>query len=404
MTDSESNDPNLGKVPTVKGAMSSVSERVSKGKRQAPQAGQDGVVESQQLSAVTTPRSSARGWSVFAVLLSMVALLGSGFTWYQNQVTRVERDSRLAVDIGEIGAKVARLGDVVVRAQQDHANALTQADLSAQVQQLKSELDKELDKELDNQIQSLTATQQTLSDSIANIKVSLRKGVNQYVVDEVLQLLRLANNNVFYASDVRAAINALSLADTQLKSLGDPRYTIVRAKINQEIGDLNNVQLLDIEGLSARLRIISNKVPDLPLANEPEQQPTTVSQVPGETELTWRTELKKAWQDILGFVRIHRIDKPPKPLLVPEQRYFLDQNLQLILMKAEIALLQGRASVFKTSLEDAVNWINDYFDLHDARVNSVVEQLRELAAQPVDVPMPLLTGSYELLQNVGVGE
>ncbi|NNC99553.1 MAG: hypothetical protein HKN85_05180, partial [Gammaproteobacteria bacterium] len=256
---------------------------------------------------------------------------------------------------------------------------------------------------VDAEVRTLKNAQAKLTDSISKINSDLQKGVNQYVLEEVSQLLRMANNSVLFAGNKESAINALSLADNQLKSLSDPRYSVVRSKINEEISQLRNAQRPDLEGLTATLSAISDTIPSLPLANEPEAHAASLVEPASEDSVTWRTELKKLWSDVLSAVQIQRVDQPPKPLLAPQQRYFLNQNLQLLLAKAELSLMQGETTIFKRSITDSIDWLKDYFDLSDKRVSSVLEQLTEISEQSLGSKLPSVTGSYQALQDIKGG-
>jgi len=103
-------------------------------------------------------------------------------------------------------------------------------------------------------------------------------------------------------------------------------------------------------------------------------------------------------------VQIQRVDQPPKPLLAPTQRYFLDQNIQLSLSKAELALLQNKSAVYSQSLTTAEQWLNDYFDLKNQDVQSVLQQLSALKAEPVGVELPAIADSYDTLQSIKGGQ
>ncbi|MFT7527605.1 MAG: uroporphyrin-3 C-methyltransferase [Arenicella sp.] len=334
--------------------------------------------------------------SVFAILVSLIALGGSAYTWYQNQVVQVKQESQLSVGVIEIGGQVSRLGDSVARLQSNQSDVISQAQLNSAALQL--------ERKLLNQLGILADQQTKLGEAVSKINRDQQKGVNQYVVDESAQLLRLANNSVLFSADVNSAINALSLADAQLKSVTDPRYSTVRTQILKEVNALRNVQLPDLEALSSRLQGLVQLVPSLPLENEPEAQATGVKPVLEEQAITWKTELRKVWQDTLNSVQIQRVDQPPKPLLAPEQRYFLDQNLILTIEKAELAMIQGRPVLFKMTIENATAWLTEYFDLSDSRVQSVIQELGVLAAQPFDSAMPDISGSYQLLQSIKGGQ
>lgn len=387
MTDSasptSSSNENSGQIDTVK-TDSDKSEKVSK------------TVEVSTAPSAKTKQTGGSVLSVLAILVSLIALGGSAYTWYQNQVVQVGQESKLSVGVSEIGGQVSRLGDSVARLQSDQSDVINQAQLSTASLQLETKLV--------NQIRGLADQQGALGEAVSKINNDRQQGVNQYTVDESAQLLRLANNSVLFASDVTSAINALSLADAQLKSLIDPRYSAVRSQILTEVNALQNVQLPDLEALSASLQGLAKMVPALPLANEPETLITDAKPIVAEQALTWRTELKKVWRDMLSSVQIQKVDQPPKPLLAPEQRYFLDQNLIITLNKAELAMIQGRPGVFKMAVENAVDWLTDYFDLADPQVQTVIAQLNTLAAQPLNTAMPDISGSYQLLQSIKGGQ
>ena len=367
------------------------------------------AVTSERTAAMPTPKektgsstssgsgkSSGKGLALFAIILSLLALAGSAFTWYQNQVLTVQNESKLSLGVSEIGGQVSRLGDSISRIQLDQANVVTQANLDTSVLKIQGQLDKKIGK--------LERQQVAQGDSLNKINTDLQKGVNQYMVDEVSQLLRLANNSVLFGDDIQSAINALQLADEQLKSLTDPRYAKVRSQINAELVDLRSVKQADIPAVSSALDSLQKSIPSLPLANEPEAKLAPVAAAPVAAEITWRTELKKLWKDMLSSVQIQRVDKPAKPLLAPEQRYFLDKNIQLSLASANLALMQGNHQIYIQNLTTAAQWLSDYYDLTDSRVSVTNAQLNSLMGQAVSTSMPDITGSYQALQSINGGK
>ena len=334
-----------------------------------------------------------RALGVFAILIALLAAAGSAYTWYATQVLGVQQESRLAVGVSEIGAQVTRMGDQIVRLQQDQAEVVTQTGLNSSLLQM--------EQAQSDALESITQRQQAVEDSVLQLGSELERGVDQFIVEEVSQLMRLANNSVLFGRDIDAAVNALALADNQLKGLKDPRYAQVRTQINTELSALALVNVPDTEALSARLHSLSGQVPDLPLLNEPvERGEAEVMPLEPEAETTFQGELKKIWHDLINSVSIQRVDQPPKPLLVPEQRYFLNENIRLALAKAELALLQEKPELYQRSLEDAEQWLRDYFDLGDATVTTVLNELSELSGADVAYTVPDITGSYQALQTI----
>ena len=343
-------------------------------------------------------KKQGSGLSLFAIFLSLSALGVSGYHYYDNKIKTLESNNQLGVDISQIGGQVSRISDSFARLQADQANIVTQDQLSNKVTQANSNFGKK--------VSDLTAQQTQLSESVSTINEELRKGANQYVLDEVSQLLRLGNNSAIFTGDAASAVNAFTLADIQLKELNNPRYSVVRRKINEEIQLLKSIKQIDTESVLAQLSAISNKVPSLPLENEPPvSDPIDKTSNTNDKEpITFRSEIRKMWSDVINSVSIQRVDQPPKPLLAPKERYFLNQNLQLQLVKAEIALLQNRQTLYKSSLKEASSWLNGYFDLDNKEVSSILKQLKSLQNQTLATELPSVSGSYDLLQTIKGGQ
>lgn len=340
----------------------------------------------------------AKGLSAVAIILSLGALAGTGYTWYYNNVSQIAKQTDVAVKITEVSGDVSRLDDAIARLQSAQSAAITEPQLMSQVVQLNSAIDL--------QLRDIKQTQATLGAAVAKINETLQSGANGYVIDEVAQLLTLANNNVVFSGNVALAIKALSLADAQLKAAADPRFDVVRQAINQEIGLLRNAEKTDIERMTGELNALASRVPSLKLENDrPTLEPLVLEpELDAEQKKTVTGVLRQIWADVVNRFDIQRIDQPPKPLLAPEQRYFLDQNLQLQLAKAELAALQGRQAVYTQSMDSALAWLSEYFDPNDADVIEVMAQMSALKAQAIRVDLPPVTRSYELLQSIKGGQ
>ena len=347
-------------------------------------------------------QKSSNSASIFAVIFSLAALAGVARTWYQDQVVNVRSESGMAVGIAEIGGQVSRIGDSVSRLQEQQSNIVSEDKLNASIQQTTNALGKTLE-QFEKRIEQVDGAQTTLMESVTTLNNDIKSGGNAYVVDEVAQLLKLANNSLVFSADSDSALNALTVAASQLKSITDPRYSSVRVKVAEEIALLKNLKQVDVEGMSATLNAISANISSLPLENEPE---ATMVEVDAETESQggWRAELAELWTEIKSSIQVQQVAQAPKPLLAPDQRYFLDQNLQLMLAKADLALLQERDAIFQQSIDSASKWLLDYFDTDNSEVKNVLGQLNQIRNQKISVKLPTITGSFEALQAIKGGQ
>lgn len=357
------------------------------------------VNEPQQQTSNFQPqvvKSGGKGLSLVAILLALMALGGTGYIVYKEEILGRDADAGLAVDIAEIGGMVSRIGDTVARLQ-------AQQSLAVSTEQLTTRL-LEASNSTDLRFRDVEQGQVAMTESLAKLNRDMSGGVNEFIVSEVAQLLKMANNSALFSSDTSSAIKALTLADLQLRELADPRYAIVRRKINQEIASLERVKTIDVAGLTVKLKALAERVPSLKLENEAPvlgDVEIAVEQIEGPKSTMGH--LKKLWADIVRLGSVQRIDQAPKPLLVPEQRYFLNQNIQLQLAKAELGLVQNRTFVYTQSLEQATNWLEEYFDIRNQQVVDVVQQINDLKAVSLGQELPNISGSYSELQSIRGG-
>lgn len=340
-------------------------------------------------------KGASKGLSIVAILFSLVALAGTGFSFYKSEILNRDNDAQLAVKVAEIGGNVSRLGDSISRLQSEQSNVVSKEQLTTRLLESSSAVDL--------QFRDVKQSQSELLNSVAKINRDLNSGVNDFIIAEVSQLLKLANNSALFSSDSRSAIKALQLADSQLKELADPRYSLVRLKINEEITLLESIEKVDIESMTVRLKSLANRIPSLALENDVPALGDVVVEVDDQPQ-GFKAELKDMWADIVNYNSVQRIDQAPKPLLVPEQRYFLNQNIQLQLAKAELGLVQNRSAVYLESLEVATTWLNEYFDLRDEQVKDVLAQIKELKGISLSEELPSISGSYSELQTVKGGQ
>lgn len=383
--------PEQAKLPSE-----SVPQKVDTVETMAPQSQAPAVVQ----------QKSGNGLSVFAILLSLIALAGAGYSLYSNQVIGPKKEGRLAVGVAEIGGQVNRLGDSIQRLQVAQDDVVSKEVLEAKLSEAANKTDvkvRQIEQSQQKAITGIEQSQQQVSGLVNKLNEDLSKGTSDYTVAEVSQLLKLANHSVNFSKDPNAAINALKLADAQLKELADPRYATVRQAINEEIGSLEAVTTIDIESITGRLRALEKAIPSLPLENDtPTLGDIDVAQAEdGDTSL--KAELRNIWADLVALLKPQRVDQAPKPLLAPEQRFFLDQNIQLQLAKAQLSVLQNRGAEYQASLASAETLLRDYYDVRSAEVRSLLEKVSALKSTQLANDLPNVSKSFDLLQKARGG-
>jgi uroporphyrin-3 C-methyltransferase len=228
----------------------------------------------------------------------------------------------------------------------------------------------------------------------------LTRNRDEATLEEVEQLLLIANQQLQLASNVKSALIALQEVEARLQRLDRPRLAPLRKTLAKDIDLLKSASYVDTVGISLRLDNLAASVDALPLAMEfrpPEAAPSRDPILPPEN--IWLNFLREAWEDIKRLVRIQHMDEPDVALLTPSQAYFLRENLKLRLLSARHALLARNGASFKADIEAAKHWIRRYFDTGSKSVSNMLEALNEFRDAEVGIELPLVSASLDAVRN-----
>ncbi len=354
----------------------------------------------QSMPPASVVKREGKAFGVFAMLFSLGALGVSGYHFYLSELSGKNSDSAVLTGVNQIGGDVKVLAERMNQLQRAQ-RALEQEAVSEE--KLQTSL-LTVNTNSERALRDVADEQQGLKETLEKLAANNERSADKLALGEVSQLLKMANNSAIFSSDNKSAINALKLADSQLKQLADPRYSVVRRTINSEVTKLEAIELVDVTSLTAELNAIAIRVPKLPLENEPPvADRINIIEPEVDNDLSFTSELKKLWAMTLNTVKISKVEELPKPLLAPQQRYFLDQNIQLKLSTAELAVMQNNAEVYERSIDSVLEWLLDYYDPRDTDVIAVVDKLRSLKGQPLGVELPSVVDSYDQLQRLQGG-
>jgi uroporphyrin-3 C-methyltransferase len=227
----------------------------------------------------------------------------------------------------------------------------------------------------------------------------LTRNRDEATLEEVEQLLLIANQQLQLAGNAKAALIAMQEADARLQRIDRPQLTPLRKILSRDTDLLKAAPYVDTVGISIRLDNLAAVVDQLPLAMElrPEATPSRRETSPGEN--AWLKFARETWEDIKQLVRIQIMDRPDVALLSPSQAYFLRENLKLRLLSARHALLARDGASFKADLEASIDWISRYYDNKSELVVSMLGTLRELRDSDVGVELPRISASLDAVRN-----
>jgi uroporphyrin-3 C-methyltransferase len=331
------------------------------------------------------------GWLAF--VLALAALTGSAYLVIENWragSSAQENDAVLAGLRGTIDATRDSLENLEQR-----LDSLAAKDV-ASVAELQS-LERRFN-ERSRKLESLPGRVVNLEGSIASLQGISAGARTTWLLAEAEYYMQIANAQLQLAGNPHLASLALSFADERLLQLADPALTEVRRTLANELQAIEVMEKPDIEGVTLTLASLAGVVDSLPLRQEVDVAEGDADEVDPELSGLDRAlaSLKRAIGDV---VSVRRTDEAAAPLTAPDAVYFLRANLALQLQAARLALLRGEKEMFEQSLDDAVSWLNRYYDADSAPVQGAVETISEIRNGLFSVSPPDISESLRLLRQ-----
>jgi uroporphyrin-3 C-methyltransferase len=261
---------------------------------------------------------------------------------------------------------------------------------------------------LNQQINSLNTLQNELSTSVEALLARSTHMRKDWLISEAEYLVKLAVNRLALEDDIKTAIIALSNADIRLREAGDPGLLLLRQEISNNIIKLKAIPAIDISGMSLKITSIIQQVNSLPLMTpDPESikqiQQDTIEKNKSNTPSNWKEVTSKVVTDLTSLIRIRKHDQIVQPLLSPEQRFYLNQNIKLQLEQARTALLHQQQNIFQERITGSISWIKEYFDQSKTATRSAIALLSDLMKVQLTHETPDLSYSLKLFTDFQAG-
>ena len=260
--------------------------------------------------------------------------------------------------------------------------------------------------ELMARAEALNAASETLAEQVAHNAERLGKlpGAERqdWLLAEAEYLLRLANQRLELERDWDGAVSMLVAADNVLVETRNPAMNKVRALIARELMALRAVPAIDTVGAVFRIQALQETVVTLPwmpekLIEEPvaDEEPRTLE------DQTWYWDLWYAAKtQVQRMVRIRDRAKPIEAPLTPDQQYYLQQNMLLMLEQAQVALLREETELYQHSIKRVQSWLDQYLIIEDERTRAAYAALAELSVWDVAPERPDISASLVMLRKL----
>ena len=372
-------------------------------------------------AAAVVGRRHYTPWAALAV--SLLALLIAGYAGYQvvvdtplearrqgDRLEAIERQfSAVRSEWDGFNRQIEPLQSKLAQLEVSVGEQLLslRADILAQESVLKQQLQSS-SAGLREQADRVRREFQRLSDSIAVLRSELGRNVDSWNLEEVEQLLVIANQRLQLSGDVGLAANVLRLADSRLQELANPDLAAVRRAIANEIAALDGVITVDIEGQINALDALINGIDALPLAGDPRgfvagQSASQAADAGEENQgvvanllVTGRSML----HDLADLVQVEKSDELVKPVLSTEIRQLIADRAKLIIESAQLAFLRRQDRIYVVRMQAARVWVQQRFDLEAAATRSWLARFDAQTAIVSGSELPDISASLKTLRRI----
>ena len=355
--------------------------------------------------AVAAPArpAAASHWPIaVAVLLAALATASLVLAWSTQQ-------------------RVKALEGELVRRQQDSGSQATEARASARQAETLARETAAKTALLEARVAETSMQRSQFEDLLQ----SLARSRDENVLADLDAAIRVALQQSAITGSAEPLVATLRQADERLARYNQPRLERVRRAVAQDLERTRAAGVADIGLLSIRLDEVIRQVGDLPLLSQPEARVGAAGKAMGAASAPAAAASKAAsgwgstlgstlgesgaslaaylWGEVKSLLRVTRIDAPEAMLLMPEQAFFLRENLKLRLLNARLALLSRQFDTAQADLREAQTVLDRYFDRGSRRVVAAADGLRQVAAQARQVVLPRPDATLAAIATASAG-
>ena len=209
--------------------------------------------------------------------------------------------------------------------------------------------------------------------------------VGKWRVAEAHYLIKLADDHLQLSHNQKMAITLLQQAEKTLQNSQDSNLLEIRKAIANDLANLQALPQVDITSLYLRLSALNEQIDKLPFPANPlasdESQNTST---PIAKDLPWwKAAMEYTRQGLNKIVIVRKTGSDNLPLVMPDEKLFLVQNLHVQMESAMWAVLQQNPEIYQASLMRAATWVQQYFAQNAQETKSMLENLEE--AKKIDI-------------------
>lgn len=254
------------------------------------------------------------------------------------------------------------------------------------------------------QTQKLTVEFEQQQQALQRILSNDNRLMVMQVLQEVEYRVREADLNLTYQTNIPAAITLLQMAEQRLKNLHETGIEQLRQQLVNNVTALQMIPSMDPAGLLAKLASLQQQLQKLPVFAAPKVKPRAEIKAHKIEVKDWRAGLAMTWEALQKIIVVRQRATPVQPLVTPEQYFYVKQNIELQLELAARAVLQRQDKAYQASLQQAIDWLQEYYAANIMASKGLVNILKELQKATLKPSVPDLAPTLKLLSQLQQSE
>jgi len=235
---------------------------------------------------------------------------------------------------------------------------------------------------------------------IADWKAVQKGDLEKWYLAEAQYLVKLANDHMQFTQEASMALVLLQRADQVLANLNDANLTDVRKSLSDAIAAIQINPQTDTTSLYLRINSLNAQLDNLPLPATPlpeknaPQTPVNVTGLPW-----WKSGLERSWQALKQIIVVKNT-ADTLPLVLPDEKLFLNQNLHAQMENVMWAVLHRNSEVYNASLDRMLAWIKMYYAQDASQTQAMLQALEALRKTDIVPPKVDLSQTLKMFDDI----
>lgn len=246
---------------------------------------------------------------------------------------------------------------------------------------------------------------------LAAVKEHLGFNQAKWQLAEAQYLLKLANFNLQYQDNSHLALQLVNGAEKLINKIQLLELQPLRNQLSDVRYQLQSIQSTDVAVLLAQLNTLQTKAINLELPTPSFiDEKNSANQADAKQKYEgWRGQFQSTLSELKEMVVVRYHEQPIDGRQLPINRSYLREQLAMLITQAEWAVMRNELHLYQTSIKQALEWVEQYFDNTKANVQAYKETLQQIqqisiAANRYPNLSPVIDDIQSILQRQGAFE